>query len=189
MRTLDLKPRLKWDARLGLAPGADTVNRLVFESADWRLAQSGQISEDMLWTNLGARLKLTPEALAELRHDFWAGDRLDGELVTLIRRLRPRFKTALLSNFPVSLRALLAEQGVNDAFDLAVISGEEGIVKPDARIFQLAAQRLEVPINNCLFVDDFAENIQGARAAGMQTLHFAPPEKAIAELRRLTNEA
>jgi epoxide hydrolase-like predicted phosphatase len=189
MRTLDLTPRLKWDARLGPTSGADTIARLVFESGDWRRAQAGQISEEMVWTHLGARLQLAPEALAELRHDFWAGDRLDGELLALIRRLRPRFKTALLSNFPSSLRTLLAEQGVSDAFDLVIISGEEGIVKPDPRIFRLAAQRLGVPIGDCLFVDDFVENIQGARAAGMQTLHFAPPESVIAELKRLTLDA
>ena len=182
MRTVDPAPRLAWDARLGLAPGS--VNRLVFESSEWRRAQLGQVGEDVVWTNLGARLNLSPEALVELRHDFWAGDRLDGNLVTLIRHIRPRFKIALLSNFPASLRELLAQLGLTDAFDAIVISGEEGILKPDVHIYQLAARRLGALINECLFIDDFVENVEGARAAGMEALHFASPATAMAGLRR-----
>jgi putative hydrolase of the HAD superfamily len=184
MRTVNHGFRWAWDARLGLPPGS--VSRSLFESGDWRRAQLGQIGEDEVWTNLGARLKLSPEALAELRHDFWAGDRLDDELMSLVRGLRPRFKTALLSNFPASLRTLLAQHSLTDAFNVIVISGEEGIVKPDARIYQVAAKRLGVPPGECLLVDDFAENVAGARAAGMQALHFAPIEAAMRELRRMT---
>ncbi len=171
MRTVDASPRLAWDARLGLPPGS--INRLVFESSMWRRAQLGQISDETFWADLGVRLNLSPEALAEFQHDFWAGDRLDGDLVTLIRGLRPRYKTALLSNFSGQLRQLLTQHGLIDVFDAIVISGEEGLLKPDAYIYHLAAERLGVPSADCLFVDDFEENVTGARAAGMQALRFA----------------
>jgi HAD superfamily hydrolase (TIGR01509 family) len=171
MRTVDASPRLAWDARLGLVPGS--VNRLVFESPTWRRAQLGEISDAAFWANLGVRLSLSPAALAEFRHDFWAGDRLDGDFVALIRSLRPRVKTALLSNFSAQLRQLLTQHGLIDAFDVIVISGEEGLLKPDARIYHLAAERLGVPVADFLFVDDSEENVAGARAAGMPALHFA----------------
>jgi putative hydrolase of the HAD superfamily len=187
MRTADPGPRLAWDRRLDLPAGS--VNRLVFASEDWRRAQLGQIGEDEVWSNLGRSLNLTPEALAELRHDFWAGDQLDDELVALIRRLRPRFKTTLLSNFPTSLRARLRQWGVMDAFDAIVISGEVGLVKPAARIYELTAGCLGVPVGECLFVDDFVENIAGAQAAGMQTLHFAPVDVARMHLVQLVDHA
>jgi len=170
MRTVDASPRLAWDARLGLAPGS--VNRLVFESPAWRRTQLGQMRDGDFWVNLGARLNLSPDALTEFRRDFWAGDRLDGDLVALIRSLRPRYKTALLSNFSAQLRQLLTQHGLIDVLDVIIISGEEGILKPDARIYHLAAERLGVPVADCLFVDDVEENVAGARAAGMQALHF-----------------
>ena len=185
MRTADHGFRLAWDARLGLEPGS--MEQLVFGSAEWKQAQVGRLSEQAVWASLRARLNLSPEALAELRHDFWAGDQLDEELIALIRGLRPRFKTALLSNFPASLRALLTELGLTDTFDAIIISGEAGVVKPNAQIYHLAAERLGVPTGDCLFVDDFVENIVGARAAGMQALHFAPVETAMSELRRMTD--
>lgn len=183
MRTEDGGPRLAWDARLGLAPGS--VNRIVFESAAWQRALAGQMSEGALWADVGARLGLADGALAEFQRDFWAGDRLDGGLVTLVRGLRMRYKTALLSNFTARLRDELAQHGLLDAFDAIVISGEVGIVKPDARIYRLVAGRLGAPPGECLFVDDYEENIVGARAVGMQTLHFAPVDAAIAELRKI----
>lgn len=184
MRTEDGGPRLAWDARLGLAPGS--VNRTVFESTAWQGALVGQASEAELWADVGARLGLADGALAEFQRDFWAGDRLDGGLVALIRGLRPRYKTALLSNFTARLRDELAQHSLLDAFDAIIISGEVGIVKPDARVYRLAAGRLGVPPGECLFVDDYDENIAGARAVGMQTLHFAPVDAAIAELRKIT---
>jgi putative hydrolase of the HAD superfamily len=183
MRTDDPNPRLAWDARLSLPPGS--INRLVFESAGWSRALYGQIGDDELWAEVGDQLNLSAESLAELRHDFWAGDRLDGELVSLIRGLRPRYQTALLSNFTAGLRPLLARYNLAAAFDVIVISGEEGIVKPDARIYQVTAARLGTPPSECLFVDDFKENVAGARAAGMQALHFAPVDAAMVELRKL----
>ena len=183
MRTVDASPRLAWDARLGLRPGS--VNRLVFESPTWRRAQLGQISDGDFWADLRARLNLSPEALAEFQRDFWAGDRLDGDLVALVRSLRPRVKTALLSNFSTQLRQLLTQHELIDAFDVIVISGEEGILKPDARIYHLAAGRLGVPVADCLFVDDFEENVAGARAAGMQALQFVSFSSLVLRLSEL----
>jgi epoxide hydrolase-like predicted phosphatase len=184
MRTDDPGFRRAWDARLGLEPGS--VHRLVFESAEWKRTLDGQITDAEFWAALGAKMNLAAETLVEFRRDFFAGDQLDAELVALIRSLRPRYKTALLSNFSAQLRQLLAQHDLMDAFDVIVISGEEGIVKPDVRVYQLTAQRLGVPPSECLFVDDFEENVAGARAAGMQTLHFAPLDVAMAELRRRT---
>ncbi len=188
MRTVDPGPRLAWDKRLGLAPGG--VNALVFESADWLATLDGRLDYDEFWAQLGARMGWSGQTLAEFRTDFFAGDQLDQELAAWVRSLRPRFKTALLSNFSRSLRVLLAECQVEDAFDAIVISGEAGLVKPDARIYHLAAERLGVAPAECLFVDDAAENIAGALAAGMQAVRFAPVENAKRELwRRLAVEA
>lgn len=185
LRTQDPSFRLAWDARLGLPPGS--VNRLVFESAEWMRALQGQISEGEFWAGFGARMNLSSDVLAEFQRDFWAGDRLDQDLAAFIRDLRPRCKTALLSNFTARLHQLLAQYNLVDAFDVVVISGEEGIVKPDARIYRLVAERLGMSPSECLFVDDSEENVAGARTAGMQALCFAPIDAMMVELRRLTN--
>ena len=57
-------------------------------------------------------------------------------------------------------------------FRHVVVSGDEKIVKPDARIFDLAAKRFGHAPEAMLFVDDNAANIAAARALGWQVHHF-----------------
>jgi putative hydrolase of the HAD superfamily len=66
-----------------------------------------------------------------------------------------------------------------------IISAEVGVEKPDARIFQIALEKLGVAASESVFLDDFAENIAAARALGMQTIHFTQPEQALVQLEKL----
>ena len=57
--------------------------------------------------------------------------------------------------------------------DLSMISGDEGIHKPQAELFRRAAARLGVAPQNCIYVGDHPINdIQGATSAGMQTIYL-----------------
>lgn len=57
-------------------------------------------------------------------------------------------------------------------FDGVVVSGQERLVKPDARIFRLLLERYGLTAEHTLFVDDSATNIAGAQAVGLVTHHF-----------------
>lgn len=63
-----------------------------------------------------------------------------------------------------------------NAFEVTVVSGHEGLLKPDARIFQLLCERAGVAPADCLFIDDTKRNADGARAAGLDGVHFTGPE-------------
>jgi len=56
-----------------------------------------------------------------------------------------------------------------------VISGREGVMKPDAAIFRLAAERFGGEPGDFLFVDDGAHNTEAARALGFHVHHFTDP--------------
>jgi HAD superfamily hydrolase (TIGR01509 family) len=58
-------------------------------------------------------------------------------------------------------------------------------VKPDERIFRLALERLGITPGEAVFVDDFTENITGARAAGLHAIHFRSADQARAEVEQL----
>lgn len=62
-------------------------------------------------------------------------------------------------------------------------SGPERLAKPDTAIYRLFLERSGWPADQILFVDDRAENVAGAREAGMQGLHFARPEQDILTIR------
>jgi putative hydrolase of the HAD superfamily len=93
--------------------------------------------------------------------------------IDLIRRLRPPYRTAVLSNADSSLVAQLKEtHGIYDLFDEVIVSADVGMAKPDRRIFALAARRIGLPAAECVFIDDLESNVEAARGAGMAGVHF-----------------
>jgi len=60
-----------------------------------------------------------------------------------------------------------------DAFDGAIVSGREGLVKPDRAIFDLFLARYRLRAEDTVFIDDSAANIEAARSVGMQAIRYA----------------
>ncbi|PZO66930.1 MAG: HAD family phosphatase [Paracoccus denitrificans] len=68
------------------------------------------------------------------------------------------------------------------AFGVTVVSGQEGVVKPNPAIFAALCDRAGVAPDRCVFIDDSARNVAGARAFGMDAIHFTTPEALDAAL-------
>jgi putative hydrolase of the HAD superfamily len=106
-------------------------------------------------------------------HEEWRRRQgLIPENVALARRLRPRCRTAVLSNADASLRQRLRAAGIHDLFDTVVSSAEEGMAKPEPAVYHLAAARLGLPVAACLFVDDYEPNVAAATGIGMAAVLF-----------------
>jgi len=139
-----------------------------------------------VWQAVGRQLALTEAQTKELQRDFWASEELDEPLVRYLQGLRPQCKTAILSNAWSNARESFTQTfHLDEAVDMFIISSEERLAKPDARIYVLAAQRLGVKPEEAVLVDDFIANIDGARAAGMQAIHYRPGLDVRAELAKL----
>ena len=94
----------------------------------------------------------------------------------VLRDLKTRgIAVAVVSDFHVDLRPMLAAEGVAALCDVCVVSAEHGVQKPDARIFGLALERLDVPASRALMVGDRASHDGGAADAGITTLILPPP--------------
>jgi putative hydrolase of the HAD superfamily len=72
---------------------------------------------------------------------------------------------------------------VDEIFELVVDSGFVGCRKPEPQIYELTLERVGLPAEACLFVDDLAHNCEGAQKAGMSAVHFRDNEQAIGEIR------
>jgi epoxide hydrolase-like predicted phosphatase len=182
-RTEDRTPRDQLAAELGVT--RDRLNDLFFSGPQGTRAQKGEISVAELMSHIRSELALISNEYPDLQERFFAGDRVDHELVDFIRALKPRYKTGVISNAWGQLAQMLAEWGIEDAFDVIIGSGDEGLMKPDPVIFHLALERLGVEPQEAVFVDDFIENIQGARAVGMYGILFQRPEQALGDLKAL----
>jgi len=171
VRTVDPSKRAAWEERLGLAPGE--AERIVLNSVMGKQAQMGAITTDALWQWVQGEFGFDDATLAAFRHDFWAGDALDDELVDLLRYLRLNYQTALLSNFMDELQEVITvRHPMADAFDLVVGSAYEKVMKPDARIYELTLARLGRQPAEAVFIDDMLHNIEGARQVGLATIHY-----------------
>ena len=69
-----------------------------------------------------------------------------------------------------------------EKFDGIVVSGLEGLVKPDPRIFNLFCDRYGLAPESCVFIDDSEANILVAGKLGFKTVHFTSPEQCRREL-------
>ncbi len=78
-------------------------------------------------------------------------------------------KMGIVSNWDVSLHRTLERFGLAGYFDTVVASMEEGVEKPDPRIFEIALKRLGVDASEALHVgDNPMDDLRGARTAGMR---------------------
>lgn len=176
LRTTDHSPRDHWAEILGIR--REHLSQQVFTSEVAEAAYRGQATLEDLWAHLQERFKLTDSQRDRLEREFWAGDELDEELIEWIGSLRPRYKTGLVSNAFSDIREALEQTwGIAEVFDTIILSSEVGMVKPDPAIYQEALERLEIQPEEALFIDDFIENIRGARRVGMKAIHFTDPAR------------
>jgi epoxide hydrolase-like predicted phosphatase len=176
VRTVDRAHRNQLAVRLGLT--SEALEELVFSGESGHKAQRGEITAEQQWAYVCQQINWPLATWRDLESEFFTGDRLDIELVDYIRSLHGRYKTGVISNALSDVRAAMDNKWhMADAFDAITISAEVGVMKPDARIFQIALQSLGVQPAESVFVDDFPHNVEGARAVGMHAIQFRSPEQ------------
>ena len=93
------------------------------------------------------------------------------------------YATAILSNDPGGPGADPIRSWEQAGYvDTVVLSGEVGVDKPDPEIFAITAERLEVPVNDCILVDDSILNIKGAVECGLIGVYYQQFDRAIVEI-------
>lgn len=127
-------------------------------------------------------LELAREVLAAYER---AERPLNPHMLSLIERLREAgYKTGIISNTIPGLEARLQENipHIIPMFDVRVGSGDLGIAKPDAGIFEHALRELGVPASASVFTDDVKAYAEAAGAVGMHGFHFTGYDQFAADL-------
>jgi len=172
------------EAALGLAPGTLTWRGPFAPETDdlWRAMQADEITERGYWTRRTAEVgALVGEDWTEMSQFVRAARGADPEAVirpefreTVARVKAAGMKLAILSNeldlfYGADFRdklPFLAD------FDVIVDATYTGILKPDPRAYRACLDALGLAAGDCVFVDDQARNVEGARAVGLPTVHF-----------------
>jgi putative hydrolase of the HAD superfamily len=127
------------------------------------------VPEERLETLIRARIDFTREVLVPR----------PGAVEVLEELRRRGYRLGLISVCSEEVPTLWEQTPLASLIDEAVFSCSVGVVKPDRRIYEIAAERLGVTTGECLFVDDRPEFVEGAVAAGMdaQVLGEQPVER------------
>jgi len=110
--------------------------------------------------------------------DFFGVLLLDGRepnrpLLDYIReQLKPKYKVSILSNASQDYAKEYFDRADYKLFDDILPSFAYDMPKPQAGIYKLAAQRLKVKPEKCVFIDDNQGHCDGAEAAGMRAIYF-----------------
>ena len=185
--TPDLGLDRRWETRLGL-PDGEILARM---HDIWRGGSIGTITLDDVHEALRDRLGLDDQTLAQYMADFWREylGTANTELIEYARRLRPRYRTGIVSNSFVGAREReQAAYGFEDLVEEIVYSHEAGFSKPDPRIYDLICTRLNVAPGQMVFVDDTESCVTGARDAGIQAVHYQDNAQANAEIEKLLTD-
>lgn len=110
--------------------------------------------------------------------------------IGLIRRLKHAYRLALLSNtnewhFLHHIRNV----EIFPLFDAVTLSYEVQALKPGEAIYRDALRRLGLPPQECVFIDDLEENVEGARKLGIHGIRYEGHEGLVFSLRALGVDA
>ncbi|PKV89899.1 HAD family phosphatase [Streptomyces sp. TLI_146] len=161
----------RWEERLALPRG--TVDERMRDV--WQAGSVGHISEHDVQWEAASRLGLDVPQVEAFMADLWAEylGTPNEELIAYVQGLRGSCRLGILSNSFVGAREReTALYRFDELVEQIVYSHEIGIEKPDPGAFEAACASLEVRPEDCLFIDDFAVNVEAARAAGMQAHLF-----------------
>jgi putative hydrolase of the HAD superfamily len=101
--------------------------------------------------------------------------RIDDHAAEVLQKLHRKYKLGIVSNFaiPECVLKLLDAHGLNQLFDVIVISGAVNKRKPSPEIFKQALHKLQVGAADTVFVGDTVDaDIKGARSVGMKTVYI-----------------
>jgi HAD superfamily hydrolase (TIGR01509 family) len=146
-------------------------------------ADRGAISQAVMFEKLSAVLGISPRHVED---EYWSRVHIDRGVVEIIEKLRASYAVGFLSNSPAQfIRDILVRNDLNVLFDTIMISGVEGLIKPDPAIFKRMMERMSIDPHDGVMIDDKPRNIEGARAAGMDGVVFESAEKLARDLTTL----
>jgi putative hydrolase of the HAD superfamily len=154
----------------------------------WADGGIGTITEDDVHQAITDRLGMDERDRVAFMADIWRQylGTANTELIEYARRLRPRYRTGILSNSFVGAREReQAAYGFEDLVDEIVYSHEAGMNKPDPRIYALLCSRLDIQPEETVFVDDTDQCVVGARNAGIQAVYYRDNAQVIGEIEKL----
>jgi putative hydrolase of the HAD superfamily len=181
----------KWTNLLGIKRTPELTEMLTnpHESELVKDICLGKISEEDVWGMVRSRWSVTPNLIRRIRRKFLSKRSLNRQMVEYMASLKDDFQLGILSNAGDQARSLMTDVLHLDRYvDEIIISAEEGVIKPDEVIYQIAMDRLDTRPEQTLFIDDYLDNVAAAEKFGMKAIHFTEYQQGIEMIREILQE-
>jgi 2-haloacid dehalogenase len=178
---------ITWDpvAAVAVAVGLERARAFVtdedFDFAGWNRANdAGRGLDEAEQAALASHPQYAEEAVAYREH---FGHSLVGEIAGSVEILRELHEADVplfaLTNWSADLFPVALDRfDFLDLFEDIIVSGEEGVAKPDPEIFEVLEERVShrAGLDDCIFIDDSPANVQAAAETGLDAVHFTGPD-------------
>ena len=156
----------------------------IYKSKEWQMLDNGTISREdavkILEEKLPERLKSTCK---DIIYHFQEYQTLNDDICKVIIQLKEKgYKVYALSNTHVSVYEDMQNRYIGKYFDGYIISALEKLMKPNEEIYLKLFEKFDLKPEECFFIDDRPENIEGARQIGMNGAVFYGDFQKIKEL-------
>ncbi|CRK76099.1 Alpha-D-glucose-1-phosphate phosphatase YihX [Nereida ignava] len=179
---IDWQPHLAWVDEMDAVEAQAFMDRIAFDKlnlacdagATFALAAS-QIADPADAARLGRYVE---------RYQHTVPAKITGTWDILYALKDARTSVHAISNWSAETwpEGCKAHPELLEVFDTIVVSGEVGVIKPSTEIYALLCHRTDIAPQRCVFIDDGLHNCIGARAAGMDAIHFTGPDALRTEL-------
>lgn len=183
VQNLSTDKHVQWEKRLRLRPGQ--LIREIYSEDLGNKATIGIVSSEYVWEDFKKRFNLSAQDVSQLQLDFYSGDTLNVELYNYIKSIREKYKIVILSDAWGNARNIYTDKyNLDRIVDRMILSGEEGLRKPDEKFIKLAIDFLNIPNEDILYIDDSLMFINQAKLLGINTVHFTSQASSFDQIKR-----
>jgi len=150
------------------------------------LSREVKISDIAFWLELAEKHRVALPSDWKARYDAAVIESFNEskEMRDIIQFYKEKgIQIALLSNVPAKHAAFLRAHGFYDDFSPVLLSCDIGVSKPDPRSFQILLSEINRSPEDCIFIDDKKDNIDAAKALGIDAIQFFSAEQVGEELK------
>ena len=157
---------------------------LIFFSDMGKKAEVGNVTQEQLFEYVLKELGDTKRNWLDFVEEFFSGDTVNHEMVKFAAYFKPRFRLGMFSNAFTGAREWLSKKfDFFDIFDQTIFSYEIKARKPHPEAYAILCARMDTKPQETVFIDDFYENVVGAREFGIHAIHFIDKQHVISELK------
>ncbi len=170
-RTKNTAARKRWEKKLNLPPRQ--LTREISKIQPAKEATVGLITADEIWKSVAEKYSINKIDLEQLRKDYFAGEKLNREFYSYVKKIRKNYKVVLFTNAWDDGRYVYTHKYHLDKIcDRMIISAEEGMRKPNKKFYYRAIELLNVKPEEVIYIDDRMENIKVGKAIGFRSFLF-----------------